>query len=72
MKKVIAEKIEVNSQAIEYITYNYILETLKVTFQHGKEYIYFSVDNDTFFSMKNSESIGKFFNKNIKNHFKFS
>ena len=47
------------------IVYNYDSNTLTVKFNYGKEYMYFKVPSDTFISMKYSESIGKFFKKDL-------
>ena len=69
MKKVIIEKIKVDSQVIKSIMYNYVLEILTVKFYTGQKYDYFKVPKDTFISLKNSDSIGKFFNKEIKSNF---
>ena len=69
MKKVLIKKIKVDSQVIKSIMYNYVLEILTVKFHTGQKYDYFKVPNDTFISLKNSDSIGKFFNKEIKSNF---
>mgnify|MGYP001195972285 FL=1 len=72
MRKYITEKLEVDSEAINHMIYDYDLNTLTVKFNYGKEYMYFKVPSDTFISMKYSESIGKFFNHKIKKQYNFA
>ena len=72
MRKYITEKIKVESDAIDYMVYDYDMNTLTVKFNYGKEYMYFKVPSDTFISMKYSESIGKFFNKKIKKEYNYA
>ena len=47
MRKYITEKLEVDSQAINHMVYNYDSNTLTVKFNYGKEYMYFKVPSDT-------------------------
>ena len=66
MKKLIKDKIKVNSAAIKLAEYNYETSELKLTFTNNSEYIYKSVEPFMFEGMRNAESIGKFINKYIK------
>ena len=66
MKKLIKDRIKVNSTAIRLAEYNYETSELKLTFTNNSEYIYKSVEPFMFEGMRNAESIGKFINKYIK------
>ena len=44
MKKLIKERINVNSAAIKLAEYNYETSELKLTFVNNKEYLYKSVE----------------------------
>tara|TARA_B100001113_G_scaffold65695_1_gene50456 strand:+ start:328 stop:549 length:222 start_codon:yes stop_codon:yes gene_type:complete len=66
MKKIIKDRIKVNSAAIKLAEYNYETSELKLTFTNNSEYIYKSVEPFMFEGMRNAESIGKFINKYIK------
>jgi hypothetical protein len=71
-RKYITEKLQVESSAIDYMEYDYDINTLLVKFNYGKKYSYFKVPSDTFISMKYSESIGKYFNEKIRNDYNFA
>ena len=64
--KVTKEKAKVNSSAIISISYNYNSKALIVKFISGKSYVYENVSAETYLAMKHNDSIGKFFNKNIR------
>ncbi len=66
MKKLIKDRIKVNSTAIRLAEYNYETSELKLTFTNNSEYLYQSVEPFMFEGMRNAESIGKFINKYIK------
>ena len=66
MKKIIKDRIKVNSAAIKLAEYNYETSELKLTFTNNSEYLYQSVEPFMFEGMRNAESIGKFINKYIK------
>ena len=64
--KVTKEKAKVNSSAIISISYNYQSNALVIKFISGKSYVYENVSPETYMAMKHNDSIGKFFNNNIK------
>ena len=64
--KVTKEKAKVNSSAIVSISYNYQSSALVIKFISGKSYVYENVSPEAYMAMKHNDSIGKFFNKNIK------
>jgi len=66
MKKLIKERINVNSAAIKLAEYDPQTNELKLTFANNREYLYKSVEPFMFEGMRNAESIGKFINKYIK------
>jgi len=66
MKKLIKDRIKVNSAAIKLAEYNYETSELKLTFTNNSEYLYKSVEPFMFEGMRNAESIGRFINKYIK------
>jgi len=66
MKKLIKERINVNSAAIKLAEYDHKTNELKLTFVNNREYLYKSVEPFMFEGMRNAESIGKFINKYIK------
>ena len=66
------ETIEVNSKAIQKVTYSYSSNRLRLTFNNGKEYNYHSVEPFIFEGMRTSKSIGKFINKHIIRSHKYS
>ena len=70
-RKYLTEKLQVESSAIDYMEYDYDINTLLLIFNYGKKYSYFKVPSDTFISMKYSPSIGKYFNEKIRNNYSF-
>ena len=66
MRKLIKDRIKVNSAAIKLAEYNYETSELKLTFTNNSEYLYRSVEPFMFEGMRNAESIGRFINKYIK------
>jgi DNA-binding NarL/FixJ family response regulator len=54
-------------------SFNYETETkiLRIVFTTGKAYDYKDVSAEVYEAMKSSFSKGEFFNKHIRNHFKF-
>jgi len=66
MKKLIKERINVNSAAIKLAEYDHRTNQLTLTFVNNREYLYESVEPFIFEGMRNAESIGKFINKYIK------
>lgn len=67
MIKVKSEKIKVDSSAIITVSYSYGKNELTVEFVNGRKYKFEKVEHDTFVGLKYSESIGKYFNRHIKN-----
>lgn len=58
--------VKVNSTAIKTLQYDSTRKDLKVNFKSGKVYVYTPVSSEFFNKLNNSESKGRFFNKNIK------
>lgn len=56
----------VNSSMSYAIGYDYHTQTLQVEFQTGAVYQYLGVDEDTWEDLQSADSIGKFFNQQIK------
>jgi len=67
MRKVNKEVLLVDSKAIKQVSYDREKRILLVLFQNGTMYSYWKVHVRTFQRMRNCHSIGKFYNKNIKN-----
>lgn len=63
-------KIKVNSSALLEIEYNEDKELL-VKFTSFREYVYFDVPKDKFEKMIKADSVGRFFNKEIKNNYEY-
>lgn len=63
-------KIKVNSSALLEIEYNDDKELL-VKFTSSREYVYFDVPKSKFEKMIKSDSVGRFFNKEIKNNYEY-
>tara|TARA_B110000503_G_scaffold55465_1_gene89031 strand:+ start:2451 stop:2675 length:225 start_codon:yes stop_codon:yes gene_type:complete len=70
--KVTREKLDVNSSAIVTMSYNFEDKLLTVQFINNKVYEFKNVTTEIFYAMKHADSIGKFFNKNIKWNYKFN
>ena len=71
MIKINNEKVSVNSSAIITISYSYDDNSLSVTFVNGKTYLFSDVQSNEFLSLKYAESIGKYFNRHIKNNYNY-
>jgi hypothetical protein len=71
MTKINNEKLSVDSSAIITISYSYESNQLSVTFVNGKTYLFNKVQSDEFLSLKYAESIGKYFNRHIKNNYNY-
>ena len=69
MRKVNIETLSVDSSAIQSMRYFRKERSLVVKFQNDDNYLYQNVPVRLFQKMRNSYSIGKFFNKYIKNNF---
>lgn len=65
------ETIQVsNSSMISTIDYDSENQELTVTFKNGNQYKYFDVPREEFEALRQSESIGSYFNK-IKSKYQF-
>lgn len=60
------------SSNIARIVYKSDKKTLYITFKRGGTYRYDNVPANIALDLKNAESVGKFFQDNIKNKFNFS
>jgi HJR/Mrr/RecB family endonuclease len=69
MRKVSKEVLLVDSKAIKQVSYDREKRILLVLFQNGTMYSYWKVHVRTFQRLRNSYSIGKFYNRNIKNKY---
>ncbi len=69
MRKVTKEVLLVDSEAIRQISYDRERRVLLVLFQNGTMYSYWKVHVRTFQKMRNCYSIGKFYNKHVKNRY---
>ena len=69
MNKIISEQININSSAITSLVYCCDKKELYVSFISGIEYCYTNVPHEKYISLKYSDSIGKYFNKFIKNEY---
>ena len=61
----------VKSSQISYIGFDDDNNKLYVTFPNGTTYEYDNVSYTTYKELKNSESVGSYFTKNIKNKYKY-
>jgi len=69
MRKIKYDFITVDSSAIQSMRYYKDQRNLLVKFQNDTNYLYKDIPVRLFQKMRNSYSIGKFFNKHIKNNF---
>jgi len=60
----------VSSSMINSIGYDYLLKELYIEFKNSKIYSYSEVSHRTYNLLMEAESIGKYFNKYIKNDYK--
>ena len=72
MNKINYEHAEVNSLAIRSLKYFTRKKLLMIKFNNDTNYGYKNVSWDTYVSFKYAESIGKFFNANIKNNYELA
>ena len=71
MNKLIKEKIDVKSSAIVSVVYNCDSKEMYVMFISGAEYMYKNVEYDVFLGLKYSDSMGKYFNRAIKDKYDY-
>ena len=69
MRKIKYDFITVDSTAIQSMRYYKEQRNLLVKFQNDTNYLYKDILVKMFQKLRNSYSIGKFFNKHIKNNF---
>lgn len=69
MRKIKYDFITVDSSAIQSMRYYKEQRNLLVKFQNDTNYLYKDIPVKMFQKLRNSYSIGKFFNKHIKNNF---
>ena len=70
MRKINYEHLQVDSSAIISMGYFREQRQLLVKFNNNNNYLYKGVPVGLFQKMRNCYSIGKFYNKHIKNNFK--
>lgn len=61
-------KVKVTSSAIENVSYDKDTQTLRLEFKQGTEYDYPNVPENEFNGLVKAESVGKYFNSNIKKY----
>jgi len=59
----------VTSSNIAEIGYDNELQTLEIMFKTGISYQYFNVPKHVYEQLQNADSVGKYFNAQIKGHF---
>ena len=69
MRKIKYDFITVDSTAIQSMRYYKEQRNLLVKFQNDTNYLYKDIPVRLFQKMRNSYSIGKFFNQHLKNNF---
>jgi hypothetical protein len=57
------------SSAVREIAYNAEKQELYITYNEGREYVYYGVPAEIYERFRNSQSWGQFVNKEIKRHF---
>ena len=63
------QRESVQSSNIASLGYDSDTSTLEVEFHSGAVWQYHDVPENVYYDMKNSESLGKFFNANIKRQY---
>ena len=61
--------IEVESSVLMFVGYEPISETLRIVFKSGSEYKYTGVPIQVYQNLCNAESIGREFNRTIRNKY---
>jgi len=59
------------STAIERIYYSARRHELFVAFRSGRVYVYFGVPGDEYRAFENAESLGRYFNARIRDHYDY-
>ena len=65
------EMVKVKSSNLDSIGYNESDRKLRVLFKGGRLYEYSNVPIDIFIALQKAESLGKFFQANVRTSFKF-
>jgi len=60
---------EVESSVLMFVGYEPISETLRIIFKSGSEYKYTGVPYQVYLNLCNAESIGREFNRTIRNKY---
>lgn len=71
MNKVIRERLDIESSAITSITYLLESKELFIDFISKARYVYLEVPHEVYMGLKYADSIGKYFNKHVKNNYDF-
>ena len=61
----------VESSAISYVHYDEVAAELHVVFASGRAYVYYGVPRQIYAAMLRASSAGLFFNRRIRDHFRF-
>jgi lysyl-tRNA synthetase class 2 len=62
---------QVESSAIDAIDYRADKRQLFVTFATGRRYVYFDVPAAVYVCFRHAESLGRYFNAHIRDHYDF-
>ncbi len=60
------------STVIRSVRYHPAEDRLEITFVTGRRYNYYDVSSEVFAEMQSAYSKGEFFNKHIRDHFRFT
>ena len=71
MNKVIRERLDIESSAITSITYLLESKELFIDFISRARYVYLEVPHEVYMGLKYADSIGKYFNKHVKNNYDY-
>ena len=64
--------IPVVSSNLSRIRYDQESNTLEIEFQGGRVYQYFDVPVQVFEGLRNADSLGQYFSKNIKGYYRYA
>lgn len=65
------KRISVESSNIRYVGYDEFLLVLETEFKNGAVYRYYGVPSEVHDELINAESVGKYFNANVKSKYNF-
>jgi len=60
------------SSVIRFYFYDAKRAELTIVFQTGRQYIYRDVPPEIYEAMQRAESLGEYFNANVKDHYRFT